>query len=60
MTKLRQRAAESDIIIVNHHLLFADLMVREGSYGEVIPDYDYLVLDEAHQIEGRRYPVFRR
>lgn len=51
VTKLRQRAADSDIIIVNHHLLFADLMVREGSYGEVIPDYDYLVLDEAHQIE---------
>jgi len=52
VTKLRQRAADSDIIIVNHHLLFADLMVREGSYGEVIPDYDYLVLDEAHQIES--------
>jgi ATP-dependent DNA helicase DinG len=52
VTKLRQRAAESDIIIVNHHLLFADLMVREGSYGEVIPDYDYLVLDEAHQLES--------
>ena len=52
VTKLRQRAADSDIIIVNHHLLFADLKVREGSYGEVIPDYDYLVLDEAHQIES--------
>ena len=52
VTKLRQRAADSDIIIVNHHLLFADLMVRAGSYGEVIPDYDYLVLDEAHQIES--------
>ena len=51
ITKLRQEAADSDIVIVNHHLLFADLMVREGSYGEVIPDYDYVVLDEAHQIE---------
>lgn len=51
VTKLRKRAADSDIIIVNHHLLFADLMVRGGSYGEVIPDYDYVVLDEAHQIE---------
>ena len=51
VTKLRQRAAESEIIIVNHHLLFADLMVREGSYGEVIPEYDYVILDEAHQIE---------
>ena len=51
VTKIRQRAAESDIIIVNHHLLFADLMVREGSYGAVLPDYDYLILDESHQIE---------
>ncbi len=51
VTKIRQRAAESDIIIVNHHLLFADLMVREGSYGEVLPEYDYLILDESHQIE---------
>jgi len=51
VTKLRQRAAESEIIVVNHHLLFADLVVRHGSYGEVIPDYDHLVLDEAHQLE---------
>ena len=51
VTRLRQQAAESDIIVVNHHLLFADLLVREGSYGEVLPDYDFLVLDEAHQIE---------
>jgi ATP-dependent DNA helicase DinG len=51
VTRLRQRAAASDIIIVNHHLLFADLIVREGAYGEVLPDYDFLVLDEAHQVE---------
>ncbi len=51
VTRLRQRAAESRIVVVNHHLLFADLMVREGSYGEVLPRYDYLVVDEAHQME---------
>jgi ATP-dependent DNA helicase DinG len=51
VTKLRQKAAESELIVVNHHLLFADLVVRQGAYGEVIPDYDYLVLDEAHQLE---------
>jgi ATP-dependent DNA helicase DinG len=51
VTRLRQQATESDIIIVNHHLLFADLLVREGAYGEVLPDYDFLVLDEAHQVE---------
>jgi ATP-dependent DNA helicase DinG len=51
VTRLRQIAAESQIIVVNHHLLFADLVVREGSYGEVLPEYDHLIIDEAHQIE---------
>jgi ATP-dependent DNA helicase DinG len=51
VTRLRQRASESEIVVVNHHLLFADLLVRESSFGEVIPEYDYLVLDEVHQIE---------
>ncbi len=51
VTRLRQRAAESEILVVNHHLLFADLVVRQGAYGEVIPEYDTLVLDEAHQLE---------
>lgn len=51
VTRLRQHASESELIVVNHHLLFADLMVREGSFGEVIPEHDHLILDEAHQIE---------
>ena len=48
---MRQRAAESDVVIVNHHLLCADAAVRQSSYGEVIPDCQHLVLDEAHQLE---------
>jgi ATP-dependent DNA helicase DinG len=51
VTRMRQRAAESDIVVVNHHLLCADASVREQSYGEVIPDFTHLVLDEAHQLE---------
>jgi ATP-dependent DNA helicase DinG len=51
VTRMRQRAAEADLVIVNHHLLCADAAVREQSYGEVIPDTQYLVLDEAHQLE---------
>jgi ATP-dependent DNA helicase DinG len=51
VTRMRQRAAESDIVVVNHHLLCADAAVREQSYGEVIPDFNHLVLDEAHQLE---------
>jgi ATP-dependent DNA helicase DinG len=51
VTRMRQRAAESDVVIVNHHLLCADAAVRQSSYGEVIPDCRNLVLDEAHQLE---------
>ena len=51
VTRMRQRAAESDVVIVNHHLLFADAAVRHRAYGEVIPDIAHAVLDEAHQLE---------
>ena len=38
ITRMRQRAAESDLVIVNHHLLCADAAVRLSEHGEVIPD----------------------
>ena len=48
---MRQRAASSDIVIVNHHLLFADAAVRQNAFGEVIPACNNAILDEAHQLE---------
>jgi ATP-dependent DNA helicase DinG len=51
VTRMRQRAAESDVVIVNHHLLCADAAVRQSAYGEVIPSCEYAVVDEAHQLE---------
>jgi len=51
VTRMRQRAAESDLVIVNHHLLCADAAVRQSAYGEVIPACAYAVIDEAHQLE---------
>jgi ATP-dependent DNA helicase DinG len=51
ITRMRQRALEADLVVVNHHLLCADLAVKEGSYGSVIPDYDTVILDEAHLLE---------
>ncbi len=51
VTRMRQRAAESDIVIVNHHLLCADAAIRQSEYGEVIPSCSYGVFDEAHQLE---------
>jgi ATP-dependent DNA helicase DinG len=51
VTLMRQRAAEADVVIVNHHLLCADASVRQSAYGEVIPSCPTLVTDEAHQLE---------
>ncbi len=51
ITKMLQRAHESDIIIVNHHLFFADLAVKDNDFGGIIPDYAAVVFDEAHEIE---------
>ena len=51
VTRMRRRAADSDIVIVNHHLLCADASVRQSAYGEVIPPCPTLVVDEAHQLE---------
>ena len=51
VTWMHQRAAESDLIIVNHHLFFADLGLRRSEFAGLIPDYSVLVFDEAHDIE---------
>jgi ATP-dependent DNA helicase DinG len=51
ITAMHQRALESDIIIVNHHLFFADLAVKEEDYAGIIPGYSAVVFDEAHELE---------
>src|SRR5580700_5966055 len=52
ITLMHQRALESDIIIVNHHLFFADLSLRDENHeGGILPEYNAVVFDEAHEIE---------
>jgi ATP-dependent DNA helicase DinG len=51
ITRMRQEAAAADVVIVNHHLFFADLALKETSYGEVIPRYEAVIFDEAHHLE---------
>ncbi len=51
LNALRRRAVEARIIIVNHHLFFADLMVKKGGFGEIIPRFQVVAFDEAHSIE---------
>ena len=52
--RARQRAHDADVVIVNHALLFADLSVRIASDGVtgVLPEYDAVILDEAHELEN--------
>jgi len=55
VTEMRRRALESDIIIVNHHLFFADLAIKQSAEGApdagVLPDCAAVVFDEAHELE---------
>ncbi len=51
ITRMRDRAEDADIVIVNHHLFFADLNIRGNEYGRVLPDYAAVIFDEAHLIE---------
>jgi len=51
ITLMHQRAAEADIIIVNHHLFFADLAVRRDEMASILPNYNAVIFDEAHEIE---------
>ncbi|MEP7313317.1 MAG: ATP-dependent DNA helicase, partial [Pseudomonadota bacterium] len=46
----RRAAAEADVVVVNHHLLMADLTLKEEGFGDILPSADAVILDEAHQI----------
>ncbi|MFC5076937.1 hypothetical protein VTH8203_02379 [Vibrio thalassae] len=48
--KARKRALDSDVVVVNHHLFMADLAIKETGFGELIPEAEVFIFDEAHQI----------
>ena len=50
LVKARQKAMQADIVIVNHHLFFADLALKEQGFGELIPAADSIIFDEAHLV----------
>jgi ATP-dependent DNA helicase DinG len=52
ITEMRRRALESDIVIVNHHLFFADLAIKRATEAGVLPEAGIVVFDEAHELEG--------
>jgi ATP-dependent DNA helicase DinG len=51
LTAMQTRAKEADIIIVNHHLFFADLALKQDDFGQILPEYSAVVFDEAHEME---------
>jgi ATP-dependent DNA helicase DinG len=48
--KARRAAQEADLVVINHHLLCADLALKEEGFGELLPGVDAFVIDEAHQL----------
>src|SRR5437016_6388240 len=51
LTLVRQKAMEADIVVVNHHLFFADLAIRKSDVAALLPDYSAVIFDEAHDLE---------
>jgi ATP-dependent DNA helicase DinG len=51
ITQMHRRAAAAEIVIVNHHLFFADLAVRRDDFASILPDYSAVIFDEAHELE---------
>jgi ATP-dependent DNA helicase DinG len=60
ITAMHQRAQEADLIIVNHHLFFADLAIRQDDFGSILPEYSAVIFDEAHEIEDVASDYFGR
>lgn len=48
--KARKKAMEADILVINHHLYFSDLALKADGFGEILPQADVLIFDEAHQL----------
>ncbi len=50
VVKARKIAQESGLVVINHHLLFADLVIKEEGFANFLPEAEVIILDEAHQI----------
>ena len=48
--KARRKAQEADVVVINHHLLFADMALKEDGFGELLPSANAFIIDEAHQV----------
>ncbi len=60
LVKARRRAQDADLVVVNHHLLFADMALKQSGFGEVLPGAETVVIDEAHQVPDTAMRFFSR
>ncbi len=49
IARARREAQDADVVVVNHHLLFADMAIKQSGFGEVLPGASVFIVDEAHQ-----------
>ncbi len=56
--KARRRAQDADLVVINHHLLFADMALKEEGFGELLPSVDAFIIDEAHQLPATASQFF--
>ncbi len=52
ITRLRRKAGAARVLVVNHHLYFSDLMLRQRGFGELLPRHEAVIFDEAHHLEA--------
>ena len=50
VVRARRRAQDADVIVVNHHLLLADMALKDEGFGDLLPEVDAVIVDEAHQL----------
>lgn len=50
VVRARKKAMEADLLVINHHLFFSDLALKEEGFGDILPESDVLIFDEAHQL----------
>lgn len=50
VVRARRRAMQADVVVVNHHLFFSDLTLKQEGFSELLPGHDAVIMDEAHQL----------
>lgn len=58
LSAARERARKAKVLVVNHHLLLADLVLKEDGFGELLPDTDIFIIDEAHHLGKTAYHFY--